>query len=101
MAMSAEQKKALKKQYNLVGIQNYCRANEEARAWYNEAAFRKVVKPVFPKGADGKPDKSQAPAMVEQDISFIELQAEFLAKFIEGYAEKEEKQGKSAMRIKL
>lgn len=99
MALTKEQKKALKKQYNLEAIQNYCRANEEARAWYNEAAFRRVIKPVFPKGADGKADKTQAPTMVEMDIGFIELQAEFLNKFIEGYAEKEEKANK--IRIKL
>ena len=79
--MTAEERKAAKKALNIDAIRAECKADEVKKAWYNEFVTTDVPRAKFPKGADGKPDKTQQPTVEMVKPGFIELQAAFIAKF--------------------
>lgn len=62
----------------------YCQEHNEIE-WLKATASKMTERKVYPrvKGEDGKKhvDKSQAPKIVKQPISFVELKAEFMDKF--------------------
>ena len=92
-----EEIKAFKKQATLEFIRDYCKQEESRKAWYNAKVKEQYPVAVFPKGADGKPDKSQAPTTEMRPITFITLQAEFIKAFFPEYAPNAKKPAKENM----
>ena len=81
-----EEIKAFKKTATLEYIRDYCKQDEARKAWYNAKVKEKYPVAVFPKGNDGKIDKSQAPETQMRPITFIMLQAAFIKEFFPQYA---------------
>ena len=75
-------------------IIDFCK-RAEATAWLKEVSARKVQKKVYPKimGTNGRlvQDKSATPAIVEANISFMEIRELFLIEFF-GKSPKQKKQ---------
>ena len=79
--MTKEEIKAFKDKVDLAYIRQYCALDEQRKAWYNATTKKTYPCAVFPKGADGKADRTQQPTTVERPITFVQLKAEFIATF--------------------
>ena len=76
-------------------IRNYCVDNNE-KEWYNATVTTPIERPIYPKDANGKLDKKQAPIGTKKDkITFIELRTAFVAKFMPELAPKKKGKGVS------
>ena len=84
--MTKEEIKAFKDKVDLNFIRNYCAETETRKAWYNAKAQETYPCAVFPKGADGKADKTQQPTTVNRPITFVQLKADFIKEFFPEYA---------------
>lgn len=80
--MTSEERKEAKKKITIDYIRDYCRQSEDRKAWYNETITTLVPVAVFPKGADGKQDKTQQPTTEMRKPSFIQIQAAFITKYM-------------------
>ena len=81
------------KEINLEFIRNYCSQAAERKAWYNSAVKKTVICKVYPKGADGKADRTQEPKEVERSITFIQLKQEFIKEYFPELAPKKKDKG--------
>lgn len=61
---------------------------KEAVKWLIEQYTKTEEIPVYPKGEDGKADKTQEPTMKARPKSFISIKSEFAAKFMPELAPK-------------
>lgn len=69
-------------------IRAYCKESEERKAWYNAEITKTYACAVFPKGADGKADRTQQPTTEMRPITFIQLKQAFIAKYFPELAPK-------------
>lgn len=69
------------KEITLDYIRSFCKENEERKAWYNAETAKTYACAVFPKGADGKADRTQAPTTEMRQITFIQLKQAFIARY--------------------
>ena len=76
------------KEINLEFIRNYCSQEDSRRAWYNAEVQKTVPCAVFPKGADGKKDRSQQPTIENRKITFIQIKQDFIAEYFPELAPK-------------
>lgn len=79
--MTKDEIKAAKDAITLETIRKECAATAEGKAWYNEVTKKTYPCAVFPKGADGKADRTQQPTTVMRPITFVQLKAEFIKKY--------------------
>lgn len=86
MAKTKEEIKEFKKTVTLDFIRNYCKQEESRKVWYNAKVQEQYPVATFPKGADGKPDKTQTPTTQMRPITFIMLQSEFIKAYFPEYA---------------
>ena len=76
------------KEITLDFIRDYCSQSAERKAWYNAETQKKYACAVFPKGADGKADRTQQPTTEMRPITFVQLKANFIAEFFPELAPK-------------
>lgn len=79
--MTKEEIKAAKEAITLDVIRAECAKTEEGKAWYNAKTQETYPCAVFPKGADGKADKTQQPTTVMRPITFVQLKSDFIKKY--------------------
>lgn len=80
------------KSMKIEDIMDWCVTNNQV-AWLKAEASRKVECKVYPKGSDGKADKTQPAKTVLRPITFIQIKTDFVNKFMPEIAPKGKPKG--------
>lgn len=89
------------KTMNLDDIINWCQANNQIE-WLKAEAARMMPCKVYPKGENGKKDKSAKPSVEMRPITFIQIKTDFVNKFMPEIAPQKKMRAPSMYdRIKL
>lgn len=86
------------KTMNIDDIIAWCKENNQVE-WLKAEAAKKTTKKIYPKGADGKKDKTATPTLVSQPITFVEIKMDFVNKFMPEIAPKKQHKANMFERI--
>lgn len=85
------------KKMTLDEIENWCEANGQLE-WLADTLEKEVEVKVYPKGEDGKADKSKEAKTETRPISYIQVKKEFVDKFMPEIAPKRKENQKPTMK---